>query len=208
MEQAMIEVGTPMGLEERVSALADSAFEPAQADHLVDLLLADAHLRTVWEEIHLVGDCLRSDEVGAIQPCTAFLDRFSERLAAEPTILAPFPKNVTSRRNRWLRLGLPGISVAAAVLMVAWIALPPAGESVGGLAVHRASLSNPEPAHPIAVGPSAAAPRLATAHAVDPSRLREYLAAHEQFSMTAVHGPGYVHAATLTVGAPPMNTQP
>jgi|GEM_PF-586029 len=208
MEQAMMNVDPEFGSQGHVGALADSALEPAQAQRVLDLLLEDAQLRTAWEEIHLVGDCLRSEEVGAMQPCAGFLDRFSERLAMEPTVLAPSAGSPSWRRSRWLRLGLPGISVAAAVIMVAWIALPPLGEQPGGAALRRASLSNPEAAHPIAVGPTTAAPRLAAARAVDPSRLREYLAAHQQFSMTAVQGPGYIHAATLTVGAQSANSQP
>jgi negative regulator of sigma E activity len=182
-----------------IGALADGELDAAQAQRAIDALLADPELQAEWRRIHWVGDCLRSDETGAQVASEGFMERLSTRLAAEPTILAP-----TARRtDSWRRLGLPGLSIAAAVAMVSWVGwtnrpLAPGLAQGGSPATAMAStapLSAPVSAPAGPAVPLAAAAPAAPSRPVDPAELREYLAAHEQFSSPQLKGMGSFHTA-------------
>ncbi len=117
--------------------------------------------RQVWDTYHLVGDVLRSGDL-ALQPSSLFLARLSQAIDAEPPIVAPMRRRLSS-----VRLSLSGLAVAAAVASVAWVALP---YFSGG---------NAGPA-PGATAPSATATQV-VATADDPG-LRDYLDAHRQIA--------------------------
>jgi sigma-E factor negative regulatory protein RseA len=123
-------------------------------------LKQDAAARERWETWHLIGDVMR----GAPPLSSDFAERFAERLAAEPTILAP--------RARWVS-GRALASVAAGVVVAA-----------GAVAIWSQQPDSTPAATTIAqVNPSAqqASPALAAE-----VRWAPYLAAHQEFSpMTA-----------------------
>jgi sigma-E factor negative regulatory protein RseA len=183
-----------MGLSdlEKVAALADGNLSDADAQAVLDLLIHSTELRDYWDELHAVGDALRSEEL--IGTSDEFVARFASRLAAEPTVLAS--RNLRANRP-WLRYGFPGLAAAAAIAMVAWIAAPQfSGAPIGA----PAQVARVEPRAPVAAVVEQVALR---ASPVDPKQLNEYLAAHQQFSVTALHGPGYIQSASLeTVRVP------
>lgn len=75
--------------------------------------------RQVWDTYHLIGDVMRSPDL-AVQPSPFFYARLSRAIDEEPAIVAP-------NAMRWrlpLKAGLSGLAVAAAVVAVAWIAMP------------------------------------------------------------------------------------
>ncbi|GAB2911190.1 sigma-E factor negative regulatory protein [Paralcaligenes ginsengisoli] len=74
--------------------------------------------RQVWDTYHLIGDVLRSEDL-ALKPSDFFYARLSKAIDAEPPIVAPYRRKFSS-----MRLGLSGLAVAAAVVSVAWVALP------------------------------------------------------------------------------------
>jgi sigma-E factor negative regulatory protein RseA len=74
--------------------------------------------RHVWDTYHLIGDVMRSEELG-IQPSERFYARVSQAIDNEPPIVAPHV-----RRRIPVRLGVSGLVVAAAVASVVWVALP------------------------------------------------------------------------------------
>ncbi|HEU0230611.1 MAG TPA: sigma-E factor negative regulatory protein [Burkholderiaceae bacterium] len=74
--------------------------------------------RHVWDTYHLIGDVMRSGELG-IQPSERFYARVSQAIDKEPPIVAPH-----ARRRLPVRLGVSGLVVAAAVASVVWVALP------------------------------------------------------------------------------------
>lgn len=75
--------------------------------------------RQVWDTYHMIGDVLRSDEL-AIRPSDFLYARISRAIDEEPPIVAPHA--LSSRR--YVRFGLQGLAVAAAVAAVAWVSLP------------------------------------------------------------------------------------
>src|SRR5690349_21056297 len=73
-----------------ISRLMDGEVDDAEFERCVaELKSADA-MRT-WICYHMIGDHLR----GAYGVSTRFSVRFSQALAAEPTVLAPPPKRVS-----------------------------------------------------------------------------------------------------------------
>lgn len=112
----------------RVSALMDAELDDAAAAAAIDELLASHELARFWGDAHRAGDWLRSDEVvatGGICSSDVFMRRFAVALESEPSIVAPgaIKRSGTARRF-WVRTALPGASIAAALVAVAWVAGP------------------------------------------------------------------------------------
>jgi sigma-E factor negative regulatory protein RseA len=156
----------------------------------------DPQTRSTWHAYHLIGDVLRSDELaGSPSRDAAMLTALRQRLAAEPTVLAPAPAAAPSaappqhaaavrRRSAWL---MPG-AVAAGFVAVA-----------GVLVVSR--MSAPEPAAPALLAASPPTPsslqRVGTAAApagqtlvldgqlIRDAQLDAYLRAHREMRSSA-----------------------
>jgi sigma-E factor negative regulatory protein RseA len=110
--------GRPPPQAEAVSALLDGALDEAEAAGCLQSLSSAPELEQRWRAYCAVGDALRSPEVGAWHRAD-FCTRLHERLAAEPTVLAP-PQRRPQALPRWLG----GAAVAAAVAGLAFAALP------------------------------------------------------------------------------------
>ncbi len=80
--------------------------------------------RDTWDTYHLIGDVIRSNDLGT-QPSAAFHARLSRALDAELPIVAAPRRTVL---HPW-RLGLSGAAVAAAVATVVWVSQPYFGGS-------------------------------------------------------------------------------
>jgi len=70
---------------DRISSLMDGELDVRQSEQQFARLQNDAEARACWETFHLIGDALRGDCVVSRQ----FSARLHERLAGEPTVLAP-----------------------------------------------------------------------------------------------------------------------
>jgi negative regulator of sigma E activity len=178
----------------QISALADSALEGREAARAIDALLARPDLREAWAELHMVGDCLRSDETGAASPGAGFLERFKSQLALEATVLTPRALRADGGPERWRRVGLPAVSIAAAVAMVTWVAWPQ--RPITPVSSVASLVQETTPASTVTRGAAADAAR-----PVDAAQLREYLAAHEQFSSPQLNSMGSFHTAAWSTGS-------
>lgn len=172
---------------EHLSALVDGE---ARAEDLGALLAgwrSEPALRKRWHDYHLIGDVLRSDELAA-EPAhdAAFLQRFRERLAQEPVVLAPAAASPPVRRLRPGRWAASAAVAAACVLVLgALLVTRGPGEPAAGPQLAAA----PAELRPVLVGP--AAPKALATAAVSQAEtgvvlrdagLDHYLAAHKQFA--------------------------
>ena len=147
-------------MKNEISALMDDELDSAAVGGCLQTLGQDAELVQRWREYHLIGDALRGD----LRP--SFDDRFAQRLAAEPTILAP--KSMRSAANaRWTTI-LSAAAGVAVVAIAAWVAMPAGVNGDGAMLALKkeAPSAKPEPSQPVPV-----------AVGVD-----DYLLAHQRFS--------------------------
>jgi sigma-E factor negative regulatory protein RseA len=145
-------------MNERISALMDGELQDADMDRSLGHLKSDVDLRRAWNTYHLIGDALR----GHVAP--GFAARVSQRLAAEPTVLAPAQKTGSSRLPQ---IALSAAAGVAGIAMVAWLALPALQSEPQQLAVSAPPAVTASSAPPGAVGAEG------------------YLLAHQRFSHTS-----------------------
>lgn len=144
---------------ERISALMDGELEDGDALVEIKRLGASDEGAQAWAMYHLIGDALRGE--GAVGMAAGGALR--ERLAAEPTVLAP-RRTTIARKTRMYALS--AAASVAGVAVVGWLALvnQPGGLDGAGTAVARVGSVQP------------------AALALDESLVREYLLAHQQHS--------------------------
>jgi sigma-E factor negative regulatory protein RseA len=169
---------------DKISAWMDGELDEQQAQQQFSRLKHDADLRNCWDEFHLIGDALRGEFMLSQQ----FSQRLTDRLAHEPTVLAP-------RRSGGRRVIAYALSAAAslcAIGLVGWVALS----------------GNPStPWADFARGPAAPSPATipATLLANVPSdgKMNEYLIAHQEFSpSTTIQGLApYIRSVSSTRSA-------
>lgn len=158
---------------DKISALMDGELDERQTEREFARVKQQGELRETWDIFHLIGDALRGERLLA----TELSRRFSERLALEPTVLAP-------RRRRARRTATYVLSAAAslaAVALVAWAAV-----SLTQTATPQAEVAS-APAAPAVLSPRAPPPQVASVP--DEGRTSEYLLAHQGVSpSTAIQG--------------------
>jgi len=105
-------------MKEQISALMDGELEGHAADTAIDALRAGGEALETWRLYHLISDGMRDTRLlGA-----GFTARFAERLAAEPTVLAP---GRLPGRTPVQRFALAAAASVAAVALVGWLAFGP-----------------------------------------------------------------------------------
>lgn len=214
-------------LREQVSALVDGQLGGADFASVVDCLGQDEDARASWHLYHVIGDVLRSGEMGSGQYDKAFVARLRERLQAEPGIprfveplsvtpetIAPddhgtqedrsfdheFPPAANDRTYRWKVLA--GLATVVAVAAVAWNGL---GGGGGGVQLAR-------PATPERVEAALGGQGGGSAVMIRDPHLDAMLAAHRQFGGgSALQNPaGFLRSATFdgVAGRPMRVTGP
>ena len=180
----------------RVSALIDGELDPASIDATLDALLASGDLMRFWLDAHRAGDWMRSEEVVELSDIDLALRRFSLRLAEEPAIVAPKRAMRPRSAGSWMRAGLPGASIVAALVAVAWVATPFWRGSDSDSKKEVAMSSDVSNIVIAKVNPSAEAEaRSASLQTIDSDRLSPYLAAHRDVTPFAYRGPSARPAA-------------
>lgn len=143
-------------MSERISALMDGELADDDAARELASLRAGGEGRQAWNTYHLIGDVLRGDA------CHSYAARVAERLAAEPTVLAP--RSLRQPARPYLRYALSAAAAAAGVALVVWTASP---------------VLNPPSQGRLAAVPSPNAPQVAQASAAEKKMVENYLFAHQ-----------------------------
>ena len=142
-------------MRDRISQLMDGELDERAAGTTIAALRGDPQAVEAWRTYHVISDAMRAMPLLS----EGFSARFAERLAAEPTILAP------ARRLPRPSVAWAAAASVAAVGLVGWLAFGP----------------QREPAAPVA----AAAPKQQPVVAVTtmlPRAANDYLLAHQGFS--------------------------
>jgi sigma-E factor negative regulatory protein RseA len=145
--------------KEQISAFADGELSGAQADVVLAALRTEQGL-AAWNAYHLIGDAVRSDEM-AIEMSPEFFSKFSARLDAEPTVIAPVaaPEPADRQDKRMVANGVGGLTVRR--LAIPALALSLAAAIVFILQPHPATVvatggATPDVASTVAPGQQAA----------------------------------------------------
>jgi sigma-E factor negative regulatory protein RseA len=166
-------------MKEKISALMDGELDGAAATELIDALERDLRSQgrdgasregealDTWRTYHLVSDAMRDTRLLS----AGFSDRLLQRLAAEPTILAPKRPVSESHYEPRKRFAMPAAAAAslAAVGLVGWLALAPQQQA-----------TRPRPTVAHAVQPMLEANKPAMVPL--PTATPDYLLAHQGFS--------------------------
>ena len=143
-------------MKEQISQLMDGELDERAAETTIAALRRDPAALDAWRTYHVISDAMRATP----RLSHGFSARLAERLAAEPTILAP------ARRAPRPPVVWAAAASVAAVGLVGWLAFGP----------------QREPAAPVV---AAAAPKQQPVVAVTtmlPRAANDYLLAHQGFS--------------------------
>jgi sigma-E factor negative regulatory protein RseA len=143
-------------MKDRVSALMDGELDDESAARTIDAVGSDREALETWRTYQMISDAMRQSRVLS----DGFAARVTQRLAAEPTVLAP--RALQAQPRRWFAVPAVAASLAA-VALVGWLAFAP----------------QPQVAPP---APVAQAKPEAPAIVPLPSAASDYLLAHQGFS--------------------------
>ncbi|HEX5767184.1 MAG TPA: sigma-E factor negative regulatory protein [Burkholderiales bacterium] len=144
-------------MKERLSALMDGELDDKSAAEVMNALGSERDALRTWRTYQLISDAMRESRLLSAD----FASRLAERLAAEPTVLAPRALQTQSRK--WYALS--AAASLAAVALVGWVAFAPP--------------QPPTPAPtPVAQTPTEPKPNIVPL----PTTANDYLLAHQAFS--------------------------
>jgi len=174
-------------MKTKISAFVDGELESQASSEVIDALEREIESRETWRIYHLISDALHDTALRA----EGFSARFADRLAAEPTVLAP--GRLPTERKRWVALS--AAASMAAIALVGWLALAPApgqrpealpgvplaSAPPSGVAVQPASTQSLQPAARQAVALQRE-PAVSPVMAIPADVANDYLFAHQEFS--------------------------
>ncbi len=173
-----------MQVVENISALMDGELGDDEAAREIARVKQDAARGAAWNTFHVIGEAMRGEQAGAsLSP--GFSQRLSERLALEPTVLAPRMRSPKTTLQTYV---LSAAASVAAVAAVGWMAMNMLGpDPTTGTLAKAPAAKQPVVAMQPPVAPSAASGIEAAATA--PEHVHEYLLAHQGISpSTAIQG--------------------
>jgi sigma-E factor negative regulatory protein RseA len=143
-------------MNERISALMDGELDERAAAGAIEALHREGEALDCWRLYHLISDGMRDTPLLS----EGFTRRFSERLAAEATVLAPAD---LPGKTPVQRFAFAAAASVAAVALVGWLALAPQPEAPAPVAQLRPAIT------PVVTVPLSSA-------------ANDYLLAHQGFS--------------------------
>ncbi len=165
---------------ESVSALMDGELDSDEAAREIARFKQDAVRHDAWSAYHVIGDALRGEPASA-ELTPEFSRRLHERLALEPTVMAP-------------RLRLPqtikdhALAIAASVAAfgaVGWMAANMLNQDAATLTLAQA----PAGKSAVVAPQQPAVPAFPPLAAAAPEHVHEYMLAHQGISpSTAIQG--------------------
>ena len=174
-------------MNEQLSALMDSELTEAEAVRLLNVLKNDVQLKQRWDSYHLLSDALRKTP----QMSADFGAKIMQRLASEPTVLAPR----RTLKPAAPRFALPLAASFAAVSLVGVLTWQMTQMNrTEQSTVHVAAAATPQ--RVALTGSAAAQPTLPERVLFSSAASQSYLLAHQEFSPSyAMEGlPAYVRA--------------
>ncbi|HWI35540.1 MAG TPA: sigma-E factor negative regulatory protein [Burkholderiales bacterium] len=141
-------------MKEQISALMDGELDGQAADGAIASLRGEGESLEAWRTYHLISDAMRDTRLLS----AGLAARVAQRLAQEPTVLAP----ANLRRAPVKRFALAAVASVAGVGLVGWLAFAPQAQ-------------DPQPA-------SQAAAQAQPQTIPLPSATNDYLLAHQGFS--------------------------
>jgi sigma-E factor negative regulatory protein RseA len=167
---------------EKVSALMDGELDGGDAERQITRLKHEGDLKYGWETWHLIGDAMR----GESPLSSGFNQELAQRLAQEPTVLAPQRRTVPRKLYAYV---VSAAASVAGIALVGWVVmstgtLPSAGPRVEVAKALEVAPAAPTPAPvTIAVAPQ---PEISVP---SEGQSNEYLLAHQGISpSTAIQG--------------------
>jgi len=154
-------------MNEQISALMDGELRRDEASAVIRGLGSDDARREAWDQYHLIGEVLRGELIGEVERRHRNTIAIFEKLALEPTILAPaaIPARPVERHTRL------ALAVAASVVTVSAIAVV-AFKQQGGVVAPVQLVQEVAPKSLVQTAPQPAAD----------VRVNDYLAIHRQFA--------------------------
>jgi len=113
-------------MKSKISALMDGELMQAEQSEPLRALREEGEALEAWRAYHLISDSLQETPILSI----GFSARFAERLALEPTILAPASIRPQAVTNPY-RIPLSAAASVAAVALVGWFAIQGSGSDAG-----------------------------------------------------------------------------
>jgi sigma-E factor negative regulatory protein RseA len=150
-------------MKQQISECMDGELDAETAHRVFSQVAESAEYRAEWTMYHMIGDGMRDAPDLRID----FVERVSQRLAAEPTVLAPKP--IVPARAGFANYAMYAAASLAAVAVVGWIAFvsqPAATQLAGGNAA------------PVIAKADPVRPKLSPLN----SRDHDYLLAHQAVS--------------------------
>jgi sigma-E factor negative regulatory protein RseA len=106
-------------MKQQISECMDGELDTEGAARILGQVAGSAELHADWVIYHMVGDGMR--DTPDLSP--GFAARFAERLAQEPTVLAPRPSLLGHRS--FTQFAMYAAAALSAVAVVGWFALTP-----------------------------------------------------------------------------------
>jgi len=158
-------------MKAKISALMDGEFDEHELSDSLSALARDDEALHCWRIYHLIGDAMHDCCVVSKD----FNTRLAERLAGEPTVLAPARAASRWERGRWLSLA--AAAGVAAVSLVGWLEYAPR-DAVAPAGPAAVTAQASPPAGPVVVPAKTRVP----ARIPLPSATNDYLLAHQAYS--------------------------
>src|SRR3954471_9959132 len=103
-------------MNDKISQLMDGELDDRAAADTIRTLSGESEARDTWRMYHLISDTMRDTPVLS----AGFAARVGEKLAAEPTVVAP--KRLKQQPGRWFAVPAAAAASLAGVALVGWLA--------------------------------------------------------------------------------------